>query len=160
MSLTGFTHESRNDANGMNYVWSSISKIYQWSNQTSINWFIHFFLAIILRKLLVCSHRGCDGLQSSMLNFLRRSSAYVSWKIKMLPGLCFTCMPRKYFISPRSVISNSAIMAFLNSTIIFWLVPVYRRSSTHRHKIRISKPWGLTYRDGSLELLAKPLWIR
>ena len=80
--------------------------------------------------------------------------------MKIWSGLCFTCMSRKYFISPKLVIWNSTIIPFLKSSFILWFVLVYIRSSTYRHRIRRSCPWILMYKDGSLKLFINPVWSK
>lgn len=54
------------------------------------------------------------GLQYFIENMERISSTYLVWVMKMSLDDFWTYMPKYYYMSPKSLISNSLTIAFLN----------------------------------------------
>ena len=92
-----------------------------------------------------------DVLQLDILNIFKIALAYFSYDIKLPLLDCWTSMPRKKFISPKSIISNSFSMTVLKSFMVKSRVNI--KSSTYRETINML-PFSLTlvYNVGSLSL--------
>ena len=88
-------------------------------------------------------------LQLDILNVFKTSLAYFDYDIKIPLLDCWTSMPRKNFISLRSVISNSLSMTALKSAMP--KSPVNIKSSTYKKAINILPcSSNLVYNVGSL----------
>lgn len=76
-----------------------------------------------------------------MLNLFRTTVAYFFWCVKIPFLVVGNSIPRKYDNTPKSDISNSLIILFINSTISTSLLSVTNRSSKYRHSQWMRSCW-------------------
>ena len=76
-----------------------------------------------------------DAFEFIILNLFNISRTYLEFEINILVLDRWTYIPKKYLISPKSVISNSSFMSDLNSYMP--KSPVKIKSSTYKQTINI-----------------------
>ena len=80
------------------------------------------------------------GLQSFILNLLRKSKACLDW-CTLIPDLVWTISsPKNWLKSPKAVMDKAWFKASFKEKIYFMGLPIIKRSSTYK-KIIIFEPW-------------------
>ena len=98
-------------------------------------------------------------LQLEILNIFKTALLYFYCDINMPFSNRWTSMPRKIFISPRSIISNSLSMTSLKSAMPKSLVNI--KTSTYKQTMSILPcSFTLVYNVSSLSLLWNPFSVR
>ena len=118
--------------NGRPYCYQIHQDAYQYFEQT----WIYLCTFIFFSQFQSCCYRCRCWIAIQHLEPFKTSFSYFDWQMKIPSSVWLTSMPKKYFIKPKSVISNSFFIVDLKNSIQKF--PVNIKSSTYRHTIKTS----------------------